>query len=105
MKRYLFFLMCFVAAFVAAAQSTVTGVVYEPSGETAIGASVYEKGKEGTGAVTDLDGKFFLKVSSLDATIIVSDVGMETQKIKLAGRSSVDVYLKDSKNALNEVVV
>lgn len=105
MKRYLFFLMCFVAAFVAAAQSTVTGVVYEPSGETAIGASVYEKGKEGTGAVTDLDGKFSLKVSSLDATIIVSYVGMETQEIKLAGRSSVDVYLKDSKNALNEVVV
>ena len=92
-------------ALAAAAQATVTGTVYEPSGDTAIGASVYEKGKEGTGAVTDLDGNFTLKVSSLNATIVISYVGMETQEIKLEGRSHVDVTLKETQNALNELVV
>lgn len=92
-------------ALVAAAQATVTGTVYEPSGDTAIGASVFEKGHEGKGAVTDIDGNFSLRVSSLKATIVVSYIGMETQEIALNGRDKVEVRLKDSSTALNEVVV
>ena len=106
MKRFIFFLFCFVAALTAlAAPMTVTGVVYEPSGEAAIGASVYEKGREGSGAVTDIEGKFSLKVSSLKAVLVISYVGMETQEIHLEGRSELKVYLTEDNHALDEVVV
>ena len=104
MKRYLFFLFCLVSALMASAQATVTGTVFEPSGDTAIGASVVEKGQK-SGAVTDLDGNFSLKVSSLNATIVVSYVGLETQEIKLDGRNHVEVHMKDGANALNEIVI
>ncbi len=105
MKKYIIALVCMLTALVAAAQATVTGVVYEPTGDTAIGASVYEKGKEGKGAVTDIDGNFSLKVSSLQATIVVSYVGLETQEIALNGRSNVEVHMKEGSNALTELVV
>ena len=105
MKKYILTLVCMVVSLAALAQATVTGTVYEPSGDTAIGASVFEKGHEGKGAVTDIDGNFSLRVSSLKATIVVSYIGMETQEIALNGRDKVEVRLKDSSTALNEVVV
>ncbi|MCM1067812.1 MAG: TonB-dependent receptor [Muribaculaceae bacterium] len=105
MKKYILALVCMITALAAAAQATVTGTVYEPTGDTAIGASVYEKGNEGKGAVTDIDGNFTLKVSSLNATIVVSYVGLETQEVPLNGRSSVEVHMKEASNALTELVV
>lgn len=105
MKRFLFFLFCLVTVLAGAAQVTVTGTVYEPSGDTAIGASVVEKGKTGHGVATDLDGNFTITVSSLQATLVVSYVGMETQEVKLDGRDKIEVQLKDAANVLNEVVV
>ncbi|MDE6703047.1 MAG: TonB-dependent receptor [Muribaculaceae bacterium] len=105
MKRYIIALFSMLAALVTMAQVTVTGTVYEPTGDTAIGASVYEKGKDGKGVVTDIDGNFTLKVSSDKATIIVSYIGLETQEIALDGRNHIDVHLKEAQNVLNEVVV
>lgn len=46
------------------AQSKVTGVVKDATGEPIIGASVTVKGAQGTGAVTDIDGNFSLTVPS-----------------------------------------
>lgn len=107
MKRYIFALIGIVLAVAtAAAQSfTVTGTVFEPSGDTAIGVSVYEKGNDGRGVVTDIDGNFTLKVTSDKATIVVSYVGMETQNIPLNGRSHLDITLKESSTMLNDVVI
>ena len=105
MKKYLLTLVCMVMALIGYGQATtVTGTVYEPSGDTAIGASVVEKGQTG-GAVTDLDGNFSIKVSSPNATLVISYIGMETQEIKLAGRTHIDVHLKDAAEALEELVV
>ncbi|MDE6270731.1 MAG: TonB-dependent receptor [Muribaculaceae bacterium] len=107
MKRYIFAIigMLLAVATAAAQNFTVTGTVYEPSGDTAIGASVYEKGSEGHGATTDIDGNFTLKVSSDKATVVVSYIGMQTQEIPLNGRNHIDVTLKESATLLNEVVI
>lgn len=106
MKRVLISILCSVCAVVAAfAQTTVTGVVYEPSGEVAIGATVYEKGHPTDGLATDIDGRFTLNVTSPTATIVVSYVGMQTQEIALAGRKEITVTLKDGNIALDEIVV
>ncbi|MDE6489751.1 MAG: SusC/RagA family TonB-linked outer membrane protein, partial [Muribaculaceae bacterium] len=104
--RILSLLLCLAATAAAWAQTTVTGVVYEPSGETAIGATVFEKGNPSGGTSTGIDGDFSLKVSSSNATIVVSYIGMETQEIALAGRSKVEIRLKDAGGVnLDEIVV
>jgi len=86
------------------AQTTVKGVVLEPSGDPAIGATVMEKGAS-TGTSTDFDGNFEIKVKSPNATLVVSYVGLETQEVKLNGRTNVTVNMKESGINLDEVVV
>ena len=86
------------------AQTSVKGVVLEPSGEPAIGATIMEKGTN-AGTATDFDGNFAIKVASPNAVLVVSYVGMETQEVKLAGRTDVTITLKESGVALDEVVV
>ena len=48
-------------AIVSAQEVNVSGVVTDATGETIIGASVVEKGTT-NGTVTDIDGKFSIKV-------------------------------------------
>lgn len=105
MKKYILLLICtFIATYAMA--FTVTGVVYEPSGDTAIGASVVEKGKPSNGTSTNIDGEFTLNVSSPEATIIVSYIGMEPQEIKLKGRDKIEVKLSNAGGInLDEVVI
>ena len=86
------------------AQTSVKGVVLEPSGEPAIGATIMEKGTS-VGTATDFDGNFTIKVASPNAVLVVSYVGMETQEVKLAGRTDLTITLKESGVALDEVVV
>jgi len=86
------------------AQSTVTGTVLDNTGEAVIGASVVEKGKS-VGVTTDLDGKFSIRVSKSNVTLVISYVGMETQEVALAGRTNINVTLEESNSLLNEVVV
>jgi TonB-linked SusC/RagA family outer membrane protein len=87
-----------------AAQVPIKGVVLEPSGEPAIGASVIEKGTN-SGTSTNLDGEFSLTVKSSNATLVVSYVGAETQTVALGGRTNVTIQLKDAGLNLDEVVV
>lgn len=104
MKRIIFSLICAFACLAASAQFKVTGVVYEPDGETCIGASVCEKGKT-QGVNTGLDGDFALTVSGPKATLVVSYVGMKTVEVPVDGRSKVEIKLESQANILNEVVI
>ena len=54
--------MLFVFLSVNAVAQNITGTVKDNLGEPAIGASVVEKGTS-NGTITDVDGKFTLKVS------------------------------------------
>ncbi len=92
-------------AFPALAQRiTVTGTVYEPEGEPAIGASVEVKGVPGVGAATDIDGNFSINVES-DAILVVSYVGCDSQDISVQGRTHIEVHLTTNTIAMNELVV
>ncbi|MBQ0047818.1 MAG: TonB-dependent receptor [Prevotellaceae bacterium] len=90
--------------FSAFAQTTITGVVRETTGEPIPGASVREKGTT-NGSATDVNGKFSFNASSAKATIVVSFVGYETQEVALAGRKNVTVTLKSDDELLDDVVV
>lgn len=83
------------------ATNTISGVVKDANGNPIIGANVMEKGTT-RGIVTDIDGKFTLKVAP-GATIVISYLGYGTQTLKAT--SSMDVVLKEDNALLDEVVV
>ncbi len=84
------------------AQKTVSGTIVDTDGESLIGVNILEAGTS-NGTVTDLDGAFKLDVQE-DATIVISYIGYETQKIKVADQSSFSIVLMEGV-ALSEVVV
>lgn len=75
----------------------------DAAGEPIIGASVLVKGA-GTGAVTDIDGKFTVE-ASVGSTLEVSFIGYRTATIKVTNASTYIVDLQDDTHALDEVVV
>ncbi len=83
---------------------TVKGVVTDEYDDPIIGATVAVKGAATTGTITDLDGNFTLNVPA-NATLLVSFVGMETQEVKAVSGETLNIKLKDSAEALDEVVV
>lgn len=104
-KALLALTLVLAVSFPALAQKiTVTGTVYEPEGEPAIGASVEVKGVPGVGAATDFDGNFTISVEP-NATLVVSYVGCDTQNIDVAGRTHIEVHLATNTVAMNELVV
>lgn len=82
----------------------VTGLVNDESGLTLPGVSVLEKGTT-NGTVTDLDGKFKLKVSTTEAIITFSYVGYTSQDVALNGRTEINLVLAESVETLSELVV
>ncbi len=83
------------------AQSEISGTVYDPTGETVIGATVMEKGTS-NGTVTDFDGNFKLKVEP-GKTLVVSFIGFLTQEV--VAQDGMSVTLQDDALSLEEVVV
>ena len=79
----------------------VTGIVKDETGPV-IGATIVEKGTS-NGTVTDIDGKFTLKVRK-EATLVVSYVGMKSVEVK-ASPSPMTITLEDDSKVLKEVVV
>ncbi len=89
----------------ASSQTQVTGVVKDSTGEPLIGASVIEKGTS-TGAATNFNGEFVLFIKDPESAVLsVSYVGFEPQDVRLDGKTSIEVVLRESAAALEEVVV
>ena len=89
-----------------AKQFSVAGVILDDTGEPCIGATVRVKNEPGVGTVSDLDGKFAIKVKP-GATLLFEYVGMETiQRTILKDEPSLSIKFKVAKtNAIDEVVV
>ena len=103
--RYLFIFLVFASASVAYAQEiTVTGKVKDAADGSSIpGATVVVKNTT-TGAVTDIDGKYTIKVQP-GAILVFSYVGYQTQEVPVAGQQVIDISLAASVTSLNELVV
>ena len=81
----------------------VSGIVKDASGMPVIGASVLEQGTT-NGTITDLDGKFTLKVKS-GATLEISFIGYKTQILKATPGTTMQVTMQEDSETLDEVVV
>lgn len=81
----------------------ISGTVKSPDGEAIIGANVKVEGST-IGCITDIDGNFTLDVPE-NAKLTVSYIGYQTQKLSIAGKSLLNVMLKEDTEVLDEVVV
>jgi iron complex outermembrane receptor protein len=81
----------------------VSGTVSDSSGPLP-GASILVKGTT-NGAQTDLDGKFTIRNVGSNAVLVFSYIGLKTQEVNVAGKTSVNVMLKEDAAELKEVVV
>lgn len=89
----------------AAASRKVSGTVYDETGETLIGASVFVKGTS-NGMATDLEGNFTLDVQDGPVTLAVSYVGYKPVDVKLdANQDVANITLEPMLNMLDDVVV
>lgn len=85
-------------------QVVVTGTVTDQQGLPIIGATVVVKGTT-LGALTDGAGKYTLTNVPQNATLVITFIGMTPQEIPLNGQTRIDVVMKESVQALEEVVV
>ena len=88
---------------VHAQESTLKGVIVDETNTPLIGATIQVKGGS-TGAITDFDGNFTLKVKK-GATISISYIGYKTQELKFNGQGSINIKMVPDNQALDEVVV
>ena len=96
--------MLLVCSFTVAAQTQVTGVVTDESGEPLAGVSVLVKGSS-VGTSTNIDGEYALNAPA-EATLTFTYVGMAPAKFQLApGQTKLNVVMKEDVTNLDEVVV
>ncbi|MDP3181035.1 MAG: carboxypeptidase-like regulatory domain-containing protein, partial [Bacteroidota bacterium] len=87
------------------AQKTIKGTVTDSAdGSTLPGVSIYVKGTT-VGTITDLDGKYTLIVPAGKDEIAFSMVGYATVTLMAGDQTVIDVVLKATVEAIDEVVV
>ena len=81
----------------------VTGTVTDETGTPVIGAAVVVKGTT-RGTSTDVAG-FYEIAADANATLEFSYLGMQTQEVAVAGRTTIDVVLAADSEQIEEVIV
>ncbi len=83
----------------------VEGTVKSGSDQVGLpGVNIIEKGTL-NGTITDIDGRYQIKVSGPEAILTFSFIGYVGQEIAVNGRNTIDVVLEDEIETLEEVVV
>lgn len=82
----------------------IKGVVKDNLGEPIIGAAVMLKGTK-TGTTTDIDGGFTIDVNDASDLLTFQYLGFHSQEVKVGNSSYLEIQLKESDQALEEVVV
>jgi TonB-linked SusC/RagA family outer membrane protein len=103
-KAFRIALMLVLSLFIGTVSAqTVTGNVVDETGEAVIGATVMEKGTKNA-TVTDFDGNFTIKMEGGNV-LTISYIGMQSQDVNVAGKTNVNVVLKEDATTLQDVVV
>ena len=85
---------------------TVSGTVLDKTtNDPLIGVSVVVKGVANAGTITDMDGKFTLKLPYAEAPLVFSYLGYQPQEIVPGAKKELAVLLQEDTKALQEVVV
>lgn len=103
MNKWIYLLVFSITTSIAFSQTTLTGTVVDDADLPIPGVNIAIKGTN-QGTVTNFDGEYTINANSGD-TIVFSYVGFETQEIVYNGQQTLDVKLKVSAEALEEIVV
>lgn len=83
----------------------VEGIVRSGADQAALpGVNIVEKGTL-NGTITNLDGKYYFKVSGPEAILSFSFIGFIDQEIAVHGRNTIDIVLEEEIETLEEIVV
>ena len=91
-------------AMLAQQTQTVKGTVVDETNTPVIGATVKVNGSSIVTA-TDFDGNYVLTNVPADAVITYTYIGMQTQEVKVSGKSEINITLKEDAQNLEEIVV
>lgn len=80
-------------------------VLDKTTNDPLIGVSVVVKGVANAGTITDMDGKFTLKLPYAEAPLVFSYLGYQPQEIVPGAKKELTVLLQEDTKALQEVVV
>lgn len=107
MRKYLIICVLLFGSALAWAQETivVTGVVTDGNKEPLIGVNITVRDMPGLGAITDINGKYSIKMESYQR-LIFSYIGFEKVEILVKEQRIVNVSLKEAEaSTLDEVVI
>ena len=85
-------------------QLQITGIVKDNNGEPMIGVTVMVKGT-GTGAITDIDGKYSVSVPGNKSVLTFSFVGYTAKEVTVGNQRNINVILSEDSKMIDEVVV
>ncbi|MEM9819603.1 MAG: SusC/RagA family TonB-linked outer membrane protein [Bacteroidota bacterium] len=85
-------------------QFMISGTVTDSEGEPLIGVTLVEESSN-RGAATDGEGKYQLELTRSDATVTVTYIGYETQRVSVNNRQTIDITLSTAMVGIDEVVV
>lgn len=98
-------LMLLTSVLTAQAQEvTVRGQINDETGAGLPGVNVLIKGTA-TGTTTNVNGGYSLQVPDQNTVLVISFIGYETQEVLVGNRTTINVDLVPSVEALTEVVV
>jgi len=84
-------------------QNPISGKVTDSSGSALPGVSIVIKGTT-TGTITDVNGNYFISIVPDNSILLFSFMGMKTQEITIAGKSTINVTLAEESFGIEEVV-
>jgi TonB-dependent starch-binding outer membrane protein SusC len=82
----------------------ITGKINDEAGVGIPGVTVLEKGTK-NGTVTNVEGKFTLKVANTNSTLVFSSVGFSNQEVKVGTTTNFNISMKANISNLDEVIV
>jgi TonB-linked SusC/RagA family outer membrane protein len=90
----------------AQAQSrTVKGKVTDEADQSVLPGVTVKVKNSSTATQTDVNGEYSIQIASENDILVYSFVGSETHEVRVGSQSTIDVALKNSDSALDEVVV
>ncbi len=85
-------------------EKTISGTVTDINGEPITGVTVIVKGTS-IGTITDITGKFQLKIPENAEALQFSFIGMKTQELAVADRLIFELTMEEETTGIDEVIV
>lgn len=103
--KYSFISLLIMLSFMVSAQSiTVEGMAKEIDGKPMIGVEIIEKNTD-NGTVTDVEGRYSLKVKSNNSILVFNYLGYKVLEISVGSQSIIDVTMEEESRLMDDIII